>query len=119
MAQHVGIDLADVEEVRASVVAQGERYLARVFTDSERRHSDGRIERLAAQFAAKEATMKALRCEDRLPWRSIEVATDATGTASLALHGPAARVARERGVGELVLSLTRTSWHAAAVVVAR
>jgi len=35
MTRSVGIDLADVEEVRESVRAHGERYLKRVYTDAE------------------------------------------------------------------------------------
>jgi holo-[acyl-carrier protein] synthase len=114
----VGIDLTDVEEVRESVRAHGERYLEHVYTDAERRDCGTSARRLAQRFAAKEATMKALACRERLPWRSIVVGHDAAGQPSVVLTGPAAALARERGVEQLAVSLSDAAGHAMAVVLA-
>lgn len=115
----IGIDLTDVEQIRESVRVHGDRYLGRVYTEAERRECGSSVRRLAASFAAKEATMKALACEEQLPWQSIAVARDAAGRPTLQLSGAAAALARERGVAELDVSFTHARSHAAAIVIGR
>jgi holo-[acyl-carrier protein] synthase len=118
LTRSVGIDIADVQEVGESVQRHGERYLERVFTDAERRDCGTSARRLAQCFAAKEATMKALACCERLPWHSVAVGRDAAGQPAIVLTGPAAQLARERGVQQLALSLSSVTAHAIAVVLA-
>jgi len=120
----IGIDLTSADAVSASLEAHGTRYLERVYTVRERRecaqpsgHADPG--RLAARFAAKEATMKALgRDDEPIPWTSIGVSSDEAGRPSIELTGLAAALARRRGVEELAVSLTHEGQFAAAVVVA-
>jgi len=123
VAVRVGIDLVSVEDVRRSVRDHAGRYLARVYT--EREVSDCRTEdgvdahRLAARFAAKEATMKVLRPVDLgIPWQAIEVSRDPGGWPVVALSGDAARLADEAGVEAMELSMTHEGDYASAVVVA-
>ena len=116
LTRSVGIDLADVEEVRESVRVHGGRYLERVYTDAERRDCATSARRLAQCFAAKEATMKALACRERLPWHSVAVGRDAAGEPAIVLTGPAADLARERGVQQLAVSFSSAGAHAVAVV---
>jgi holo-[acyl-carrier protein] synthase len=118
MTRSVGIDLADVEEIRASVRVHGERYLQRVFTDDERCDCGTSARRLAQCFAAKEATMKALACRERLPWHSVAVGRDAAGQPAILLSGPAAELASERGVRQVAVSFSSADAHAVAVVLA-
>jgi holo-[acyl-carrier protein] synthase len=121
----VGIDLASIDDVQASISGQSDRYLGRVYTRRELadcRNADGtpNARRLAARFAAKESTMKALRVADEaLPWRSIGVRTDAFGRPSIELTGRAKALASIRGVKALEVSLTHEGPFAAAVVVAQ
>lgn len=117
MAFGIGIDLAGVDEVQGSLAALGERYLRRVFTDREIADSQGRPERLAERFAVKEALFKALGTGVHgVSWRSVDVAVDAGRRWSVQLHGNAARLAEQRGVQTVAISLTRQRGHAAAVV---
>jgi holo-[acyl-carrier protein] synthase len=123
MPLRVGIDLLEVSEVEDSVRAHAEHYLNRVFTRGEvadcRTDSGVDAQRLAARFAAKEATMKILRPGDvSLPWTSIEVQRDPGGSVALHLEGAAAELASAAGVGDLAVSLTHERGLAAAVVVA-
>jgi holo-[acyl-carrier protein] synthase len=124
MTISIGIDLTCAETVSESVRTHGARYLERVFTERERRDcaapSGGAdAGRLAARFAAKEATLKALRREDEpIPWTSIGIRSDSAGRPSLELSGAAAELARRRNVSELAVSLTHEGPYAAAVVVA-
>jgi holo-[acyl-carrier protein] synthase len=119
----VGVDLVSVDSVRESLDAHGEHYLARVYTAGERDDctTDGIVdpERLAARFAAKEATLKVLRPgEVGVPWSSIEVVRDPGGWVGLELSGPAAELAADAHVLELALSITHEAGFASAVVIA-
>lgn len=118
----VGIDLVQVRRVAESIATFGERFLRRVFTDHELSTAIGdgdvRAARLAARFAAKEATVKVLRPEARwFDWRSIEVIRSASGHCEIALHGAARELAARGGIHALRLSMTHEEGLAAAVVV--
>jgi holo-[acyl-carrier protein] synthase len=90
-----------------------------VYTAGELRDCHGDPARLAARFAAKEATNKALSAPDRLPWQTIEIQPGPTGAPSLVLTGAAQALARERGYENFAVSLTHERAHAAAVVIAK
>jgi len=59
----LGSDLIDIRRVEESIARFGERFIHRVFTETERAKSDKRANRAASyakRFAAKEACSKAL-----------------------------------------------------------
>lgn len=112
----VGIDLVEVDDVRQSVSAHGERYLTRIFDARERVECGDDPRGLAARFAAKEATRKVLGADAALPWRSIAVHTNERGGAVLCLAGDAATLARERRVGQVTISLAQRAKSAVAIV---
>ena len=59
----LGNDIIDIRRIEKTIARYGDRFLERVFTDTERRKSDGRATRTASyakRFAAKEACAKAL-----------------------------------------------------------
>lgn len=118
----VGIDLTSTTEVRESITRFGHRYLRRVFTDHELMYcgrSADPAPHLAARFAAKEATIKALRAEGwQPPWTSMEVWAGPEGWCRMRLHGAAEELARQRGVRSLSVSLSHEGELAAAIVVA-
>jgi holo-[acyl-carrier protein] synthase len=119
MSVSVGIDLVAVEQVRESMARHGSRYLERIYTEQEVSDCAGDPARLAARFAAKEATLKALGATDEgIGWRSIAVHRAVHGQPTIELSGAAANLARVRGVTGLVVSLTHERQHAAAVVLA-
>jgi holo-[acyl-carrier protein] synthase len=120
----VGADVLSVRQVTESVARFGDRYLDRVYTEHEIQSSSGapavRAARLAARFAAKEATVKVLRPTGHAPdWRSMEVRRHSGGWCDMVLSGHAAVLAEEAGIKELAVSLTHEGDVAAAVVVAR
>jgi len=119
----VGVDLVAVDEVQSALAHFGDRYLSRVFTDHEIACASGegevRARHLAARFAAKEATMKALGPSDRLPaWRSIEVLQEEGGRCTLVLSGHAAELARRACLSEFAVSISHEGNLAVAVVLA-
>jgi len=122
VAIRVGIDLVSVEDVRASLQAHGPRYLERVYTGREISDcgpaGNPDAQRLAARFAAKEATFKALRVGDSaIPWLDVEVRRGPEGEVELALTGRAAALAERQGISELALSFTHEHGCAVAVVI--
>ena len=59
----LGSDLIDIRRIEKTIARHGERFLARLYTEIERKKSDGRAQRAASyakRFAAKEACSKAL-----------------------------------------------------------
>ena len=119
----VGVDVVVVEDVARALERHGQRYRARVFTPHEQACCEGTPEvaarRLAARFAAKEAVIKLLRPTGHQPdWRSIEVRREAGGACSVALTGEAARMAADRRLGPIALSLCHEGPVALCVAVA-
>ncbi|ACY20382.1 holo-acyl-carrier-protein synthase [Gordonia bronchialis DSM 43247] len=121
MSITIGCDLVALSEIEESVAAFGDRFLHRVFTASELVACGGalRTPRLAARFAAKEATIKALGLVDvATPPRDIEVLTGRGGPPELRLHGAIARLGAHRGWRDATVSLSHSHCHAIAVVAA-
>jgi holo-[acyl-carrier protein] synthase len=118
----VGIDTASTEEVSQALADIGRAYLERVFTPSELSSclSCPRPEaRLAAAFAAKEATLKALAVTGGQPaWTNMEVNQERNGSYQVHLAGEAAALAHQRGIGRLTVSFSAVGQMATAVVVA-
>jgi holo-[acyl-carrier protein] synthase len=117
-----GVDLCEVDRLRAAMERYGDRFKQRVFTDREIAYSErkaNRYERYAARFAAKEAGMKALGTGWRggIAWRDFEVTNLPTGRPTLAFHGKAGEIAKKLGVRNVALSLTHTREQAMAMVI--
>ncbi len=117
----LGVDSVDVARFR-SVLARTPRLAIRVFTAAERDYAALQrdpTQRLAARFAAKEATMKALGVGlGQVRLVDIEVSRQPSGAPGLVLHGGAAALADTLGVTRWWLSMTHTDLVASAVVVA-
>ena len=114
-----GIDIIEVYRIDDTILSHGERFLERVYTESELVEANGRTPSLAARLAAKEAVSKALGCGiGKVGWRDIEITRDQQRRPLLRLYGPAQALAAEMGLEEWSLSLSHTHDHAAAVVVA-
>jgi holo-[acyl-carrier protein] synthase len=96
----LGNDIIDIRRVERTIERYGERFLTRIFTETERRKSDGRTLRAASyakRFAAKEACAKALGTGFRrgVFWRDMGVVNLPSGRPTLELTGGAARVLEE------------------------
>lgn len=114
-----GIDAIEPTRIAAALARHGERFLGRVFTPAERALCRGRINSLAARFAAKEAVAKVLGTGlGTVAWREIEILANACGRPVLVLHGAAAARAARLGLRHWSVSLTHLSGLALAMVVA-
>jgi holo-[acyl-carrier protein] synthase len=122
MVVGVGTDLVELARVAAALQRHGDALLERLFTARERAlfaSDPGRIERVGARFAAKEATLKALGTGwgQGLGWHDVEVLGGRGEAPRLALDGAAATRLAVLGGTTAHVSLTHTSAHAAATVV--
>ncbi len=119
-----GTDVVEIARVQEALTRHGARFLARVYTPREQLYARGRVAELAARFAAKEATAKALGVGMRLlspagiGWHEVEVLNDVYGKPYLVLHGRAASLAEQQGLTEWSVSLTHDGGLALAFVVA-
>jgi holo-[acyl-carrier protein] synthase len=115
----VGIDVIEIERIQRALDRFGDRFLQRIYTERERERYGRRVQELAARFAAKEATMKALGTGVRgVRWRDIEVLPNRRGKPILVLHETALRRARLLGLTHFTVSLTHSRGDALAIVVA-
>jgi len=109
MITGLGIDLVEVKRIRELTEKFGERFLKRVFSESELSycfsHKDP-FPHLAARFAAKEALVKATGSLE-LSFREISVESEG-GAPLIKIQG--------KRCEDLLVSLSHTKDHAVAIV---
>ncbi|MGA9540639.1 MAG: holo-ACP synthase [Methyloceanibacter sp.] len=96
----IGNDIIDIRRIEKTIERFGERFLARVFTETERCKSDRRALRAASyakRFAAKEACAKALGTgfSRGVFWHDLGVVNLPSGRPTLELTGGAAQILDE------------------------
>lgn len=121
MLTGIGTDTIEIE--RITEACANKRFLERVYTIAERDYCFNRknpYPSLAARFAAKEAVLKALGtglagCR----FTDIEVVFEyAGGPPAVKLSGGALKVANEKGVDKVLISLSHDRTRAVAFAVA-
>lgn len=117
-----GIDLVEVSRIAQLLDEHPDRFVARCFTEGERRYAEAskrRAEHFAARFAAKEAVLKALGTglTRGISWTDIEVTRDHAGAPGILLHGPAAEHAARLGIRRWLISLSHAGSFAMASVI--
>lgn len=113
------MDIVEVDRIREAIDRHGVRFIGRIFTEIEQQECRGRIESLAARFAAKEAVSKALGCGiGEVGWLDIEVRGDENRAPHLYLSGAAKKKAKEKGLANWSVSLSHTENQAIAFVTA-
>ncbi len=114
----IGVDLIDTQRIAEIINRYDDRFLARVYTPQELIYCNGRATSLAARWAAKEATAKALGTGiGEIGWQEIEVVGQHNGRPTLLLHGAAAELAAKLGITEFAVSLSHTEDYAVAFVI--
>ncbi len=117
-----GVDLVEIERIQTAIARHGQRFLSRVYTQTEQKDCQTRTESLAARFAAKEAVAKALGTgiwRKDIGWTDIEIIRDPqSGAPQLILHHAAAAQAQQLGLTEWSVSLSHDRERAIAFVVA-
>jgi holo-[acyl-carrier protein] synthase len=116
----LGCDVIEVARVRGVAERQGERFLARVYTEEERAYCLGRANpynHLAARFAAKEAVSKCFTTGigAELGWKSVSVYHGARHEPLVRLDELGEALRRRLGATHVLLSLSHTDTVAMAV----
>ncbi|HNY32421.1 MAG TPA: holo-ACP synthase [Fibrobacteria bacterium] len=115
----LGIDSVLIERIRAVST----RLFERICTPAERQYcesfGEGRFERYAGRFAAKEAISKALGTgiSQGINWTDLEILPSPSGAPVAVLHGPALERSRLLGATTVLVSITHDKSTAAAVCV--
>ena len=99
MIKGIGVDIIELDRIKAAVEKYGANFLQKVFTEKEitycqRRKTLG-IPEFAVRFAAKEAYSKAIgtglrglgRSIKGVGWKEVEVVNDSLGKPMLSING--------------------------------
>jgi holo-[acyl-carrier protein] synthase len=114
----IGVDIVEIERVESAIKRSGERFLSRIYTETELKTCQGRLSSLASRFAAKEAVMKVLgEGGTGIAWREIEILTDDDGRPSVRLYGQALNKATKLNLKEVSVSLSDSKEYAIAVAI--
>jgi len=120
MIKGIGTDIVDVARIKHSFDEYGERFLKRVFTETEisycEHFADTRFLHYAARFAAKEAFSKAIKTgmRDGMAFKLVGIKNHPSGEPILELFGEM----NERWANHIThVTLSHTSAIAVAVVV--
>jgi len=118
----VGIDIIEVERIRASHEKFGERFLKRILRPEEIAYCFSHTQPapfLAARFSAKEAISKAFGTGigRQLGWQDMEVCRKPSGEPYVILHDDGKNLFEQRQARALHLSLSHTNFYASAVAI--
>ena len=123
MIKGTGIDIVEVQRVKASIDKYGDSFLRHFLTEqeiSELPEGNQRFQSCAGRWAAKEAVAKALgtgfgaECE----WRDICIVNDKAGAPKANLSGTAAKTAKARGITSIHISISHENKFACAMAIA-
>ncbi len=114
----IGIDITEVSRIE-SLVEQHEQFLTRVYTEREISYCNkkkNKYQHFAARFAAKESVLKALGVgwSQEIKWTDIEVVNEPSGKPRINSYGEVKRLMEQKGVKEILISLSHTSHYAIA-----
>jgi holo-[acyl-carrier protein] synthase len=114
----IGVDIIEIARIRQALSRWGERFLHRIYTESEISLYHDRPESLAVRFAGKEAAIKALNPpKGDIIWREIEILAEPDGKPVVHLHGKALEIAHASGISGLEISLSHSRENAVALVI--
>jgi holo-[acyl-carrier protein] synthase len=118
----VGIDIIEVARIRSSYERFGERFLNRILHPNEIAYCLSHkvpAPFLAARFAAKEAISKAFGTGigAQLGWQDMEVGRKESGEPFVILHEGGKKLLEERKARVVLISLSHTQEHAAALAI--
>ncbi|TET26963.1 holo-[acyl-carrier-protein] synthase [Candidatus Aerophobetes bacterium] len=120
MIKGIGIDIVEVKRLRDIIQRWGERAKKRMFTSKELKYAHmrkkGEFIHLAGRFAAKEAVVKSLG--QPTSFLEVEISKEKNGRPYITLKGRTKETAREKGVKEILVTLSHTRTYAVAQAVA-
>jgi len=117
-----GIDIIEVERIRASFEKFGDRFVNRILHPTEIAYCLSHKTAapfIAARFAAKEAISKAFGTGigAALGWHDMEICRKESGEPYVVLHGKGKELLEKRNGRAMLISLSHTQNYATAVAI--
>ena len=115
----IGTDIVECLRIAQMIEKHGEVFLQRVFTQKEILYCSSRkaaTQHYAGRWAAKEAVLKVLGTgwTKGIQWTDVEIVNEVSGAPVIMITGKAAQIARERGIREVMISISHCRSYATA-----
>lgn len=119
----IGTDIIECDRIARMLQRHGDHFVKRVFTEQEIRYCSerkGTDQHFAGRWAAKEAVLKAIGTGwiAGIAWTDVEIANETSGRPVIRLYGGAAKIAEEKAITEILISISHCKSHATAFAVA-
>src|SRR4051794_41154335 len=119
----IGTDIIECPRIGKMIEQHGELFLRRVYTEREIRYCQARkhaIEHFAGRWAAKEAILKAIGTgwSRGISWTDLEIRNMVGGQPQVLVCGGAKEIARQRGIGDILISISHCRTYATAYAMA-
>lgn len=116
-----GIDIVKIERIEKIINKWGISFNNRIFTNLEIQYCEKKkngYQSYAGRFAAKEALLKALGLGlNGVRWKDAEVTNNQFGQPLLKLDGKLKKIASEKKIGKIFLTISHTNEYAVAQVI--
>lgn len=119
----IGTDIVECLRIAQMIERHGELFLTRVYTPAEIEYCTARkaaTQHYAGRWAAKEAVLKALGTgwARGISWTDVEVRNNSGGAPRIELGGGALVASQQRGIAEIMISISHCRSHATAFAIA-
>ena len=118
-----GVDIIEIDRIKQSIERQGDKFLNKIYTPKEIEYCNSKgvqaYASFAARFATKEAVAKLLQTgfDGSVHWREIEVINTEKGVPEVVLYGDTKRLAEEKGINYIKVSLSHSRESAISMVI--
>jgi holo-[acyl-carrier protein] synthase len=117
----IGVDIVNITRMSKNI--DKPNFINRVFTKYEIdycKNKNNILHHYAGRFAGKEAVFKALKMSNNkgLHWKDIEIICEETGLPMIILHGDAKKLAAEKKITNIQISISHEKDYAVAFVIA-
>jgi holo-[acyl-carrier protein] synthase len=118
----IGTDIVEIERIRDMIERHGDHFVQRCYTAAEieysMRHRDSAV-RFAGRWAAKEAVVKVLGTGfvQGITFHDVEIISLHTGQPTVKLSGEAERIAAERKIAEVMITISHAREYATATAI--
>lgn len=119
----IGTDIVECERIERMIQKHDRIFLDRVYTPAEIEYCTSRkpnVQHFAGRWAAKEAILKAIGTgwSRGILWTDLEILNEPGGQPRVHLSGVALRISTERGIAEMLISISHTHGYATAFATA-
>lgn len=119
----IGVDVIEIQRISEIINQHGDRFLSRVFTDTEQGSAPSTLKSAvlyyAGRWSGKEAVAKALGTGlgEKCGWNDIEISSNSAGRPTVTINGKGAETAARLGVTRIHLTISHEKGLACASAV--